>query len=242
MRLVYHIFWSTPRCVEVKSEKASVRLLREYKCAFRDGLIADMPPHCRYPIRDPFFNMLPRSLSNFMNAFTSADHTTYPFATTNRQDFQNLLSVYLDATLHPLLKEEDFRQEGWRLGPEDPRSILTQGEQSKGNLQSEDVVFKGVVYNEMKGQISDANYLYYIKYRESICPSLNNSGGDPQYITDLTHQQLGAEKSPSVHPARQRRVLTAARFQPCLDDQKDNVRTDSSVSFSFSFFEQHFVT
>src|ERR1700722_11113333 len=74
----------------------------------------------RYPVRDPFFKMLPRSLSNFMNAFTSSDHTTYPFATTNKQDFQNLLSVYLDATLHPLLKGEDFRQEGWRLGPENP--------------------------------------------------------------------------------------------------------------------------
>ncbi|KAH1598013.1 Mitochondrial presequence protease, partial [Aspergillus fumigatus] len=161
----------------------------------------------KYPIRDPFFKMLPRSLSNFMNAFTSADHTTYPFATTNRQDFQNLLSVYLDATLHPLLKEEDFRQEGWRLGPEDPRSILTQGEQSKGNLQSEDVVFKGVVYNEMKGQISDANYLYYIKYRESICPSLNNSGGDPQYITDLTHQQLVDFSKRNYHPSNAK-ILT----------------------------------
>ena len=122
--------------------------------------------------------MLPRSLSNFMNAFTSADHTTYPFATTNQQDFQNLLSVYLDATLHPLLKEEDFRQEGWRLGPEDPRA----GDARDG--KPEDVLFKGVVYNEMKGQISDANYLNYIKYRESIFPALNNSGGDPQYITD----------------------------------------------------------
>ncbi|EAW25333.1 pitrilysin family metalloprotease cym1 [Aspergillus fischeri NRRL 181] len=161
----------------------------------------------KYPIRDPFFKMLPRSLSNFMNAFTSADHTTYPFATTNQQDFQNLLSVYLDATLHPLLKEEDFRQEGWRLGPEDPRFILTQREQSEGNLQSDDVVFKGVVYNEMKGQISDANYLYYIKYRESICPSLNNSGGDPQYITDLTHQQLVDFSKRNYHPSNAK-ILT----------------------------------
>ncbi|KAL2857173.1 Metalloenzyme, LuxS/M16 peptidase-like protein [Aspergillus pseudoustus] len=140
----------------------------------------------KYPIRDPFFKMLPRSLSNFMNAFTSSDHTTYPFATTNHQDFKNLLSVYLDATLHPLLKEEDFRQEGWRLGPENPRAIQTQ----EGGLKPEDIQFKGVVYNEMKGQMSDANYLYWIKYQESIFPAINNSGGDPQYITDLTHKQL----------------------------------------------------
>lgn len=71
----------------------------------------------------------------------------YPFATTNLQDFQNLLSVYLDATMHPLLKEEDFRQEGWRLGPEDPRAIQT----LEGVLKPEDILFKGVVYNEMKG-------------------------------------------------------------------------------------------
>src|SRR5215469_6353753 len=106
----------------------------------------------RYPVRDPFFKMLPRSLSNFMNAFTSSDHTTYPFATTNKQDFQNLLSVYLDATLHPLLKEEDFRQEGWRLGPENPKAAKEQGGKP---TQLDDLVFKGVVYNEMKGQMSD---------------------------------------------------------------------------------------
>ncbi|KAL4878439.1 Metalloenzyme, LuxS/M16 peptidase-like protein [Aspergillus karnatakaensis] len=140
----------------------------------------------KYPVRDPFFKMLPRSLSNFMNAFTSSDHTTYPFATTNQQDFQNLLSVYLDATLHPLLKEEDFRQEGWRLGPEDPRAIETK----QDGLKPEDILFKGVVYNEMKGQMSDANYLYWIRFQESIFPAINNSGGDPEHITDLTHQQL----------------------------------------------------
>ncbi|KAE8154837.1 Metalloenzyme, LuxS/M16 peptidase-like protein [Aspergillus avenaceus] len=149
----------------------------------------------KYPIRDPFFKMLPRSLSNFMNAFTSADHTTYPFATTNQQDFQNLLSVYLDATFHPLLKEEDFRQEGWRLGPEDPRAVATE------NGSPEDILFKGVVYNEMKGQISDANYLYYVKYRDHIFPAINNSGGDPQYITDLTHKQLVEFSKRNYHPS-----------------------------------------
>src|SRR5436190_21382367 len=96
--------------------------------------------HYRYPIRDPFFKMLPRTLSNFMNAFTASDHTYYPFATTNKQDFKNLMSVYLDATLHPLLKQSDFTQEGWRVGPENPLAA----EDSK-------LVFKGVVYNEMKG-------------------------------------------------------------------------------------------
>lgn len=132
-----------------------------------------------------------------MNAFTASDHTTYPFATTNAQDFQNLLSVYLDASFHPLLKEEDFRQEGWRLGPENPRAI----EEAEGKLTPEDILFKGVVYNEMKGQISDSNYLYYIKYKENIIPALNNSGGDPEYITGLTHKQLVDFSKRNYHPS-----------------------------------------
>ncbi|CAG7918562.1 unnamed protein product [Penicillium olsonii] len=161
----------------------------------------------KFPIRDPFFKMLPRSLSNFMNAFTASDHTTYPFATTNQQDFSNLLSVYLDATLHPLLKESDFRQEGWRLGPEDPRAAEPVEGQPEKQLSLEDIVFKGVVYNEMKGQISDANYLYYIRFKESIFPSLNNSGGDPEYITDLTHKQLTDFSKRNYHPSNSK-ILT----------------------------------
>jgi presequence protease len=135
----------------------------------------------RYPVRDPFFKMLPRSLQNFMNAFTSADYTMYPFATTNAQDFKNLMDVYLDATLHPLLKHSDFVQEGWRVGPENP-----QGETEL----DKNLIFKGVVYNEMKGQMSDAQYLFYIRFMEHVYPSLNNSGGDPQCMTDLTYDQL----------------------------------------------------
>ncbi|KAK2766716.1 Presequence protease, mitochondrial [Arachnomyces sp. PD_36] len=140
--------------------------------------------------------MLPRSLSNFMNAFTASDHTTYPFATTNAQDFQNLLSVYLDATLHPLLKKDDFRQEGWRLGPEDPRAF-----EKQESSNPDDIVFKGVVYNEMKGQMSDSTYLYYIKFREHIFPAINNSGGDPEKITDLTHEQLVNFSKSNYHPS-----------------------------------------
>lgn len=145
--------------------------------------------------------MLPRSLSNFMNAFTSADHTTYPFATTNAQDYKNLMSVYLDATLHPLLKEHDFTQEGWRLGPENPMASIEEGaEPSK-------VVFKGVVYNEMKGQMSDASYLYYIRFHEHLFPAINNSGGDPQKITDLTYEQLKKFHADHYHPSNAK-VLT----------------------------------
>ena len=64
----------------------------------------------RYPVRDPFFAMLRRSLNTFMNAWTAADHTSYPFATLNAADFRNLLGVYLDATFHPRLDPLDFAQ------------------------------------------------------------------------------------------------------------------------------------
>ncbi|KAI9701384.1 MAG: Mitochondrial presequence protease [Bogoriella megaspora] len=152
----------------------------------------------KYPIRDPFFKMLPRSLSNFMNAFTSSDHTTYPFATTNQQDFKNLMSVYLDATLHPLLKAEDFTQEGWRIGPENPLAAATEdGKDAADNR----LVFKGVVYNEMKGQMSDAGYLYYIRFQDHLFPAINNSGGDPQKMTDLTYEELKRFHEEHYHPS-----------------------------------------
>ncbi|RCI11757.1 hypothetical protein L249_7673 [Ophiocordyceps polyrhachis-furcata BCC 54312] len=143
----------------------------------------------KYPIRDPFFKMLPRTLSNFMNAFTASDHTYYPFATTNAQDFKNLMSVYLDSTLHPLLKNSDFVQEGWRIGPDNP------------SADGSKMVFKGVVYNEMKGQMSDAGYLYYIRFHDHIFPDIKNSGGDPQKMTDLTYEQLTKFHAEHYHPS-----------------------------------------
>ncbi|APA09407.1 hypothetical protein sscle_05g041770 [Sclerotinia sclerotiorum 1980 UF-70] len=152
----------------------------------------------KYPIRDPFFKMLPRTLSNFMNAFTASSHTFYPFATTNEQDFKNLMSVYLDATLHPLLKQSDFTQEGWRIGPENPR-VAIEGDSAKP--EDSKLVFKGVVYNEMKGQMSDAGYLYYIRFQDHIFPAINNSGGDPQKMTDLTYEQLKNFHAEHYHPS-----------------------------------------
>ena len=69
----------------------------------------------KYPVRDPFFSMLKRSMNTFMNAFTSSDWTAYPFASQNQKDFDNLLSVYLDSVFFPNLNELDFAQEGHRL-------------------------------------------------------------------------------------------------------------------------------
>lgn len=186
MTQAFRTFWSIRRCAVVRSKLSRVPSL---------PLIDQFS---RYPIRDPFFKMLPRSLSNFMNAFTSSDHTTYPFATTNTKDFKNLMSVYLDATLRPLLKENDFLQEGWRIGPENPLAPKTT---ENTNDTGKNLVFKGVVYNEMKGQMSDASYLYYIRFQDLIFPDIHNSGGDPQRMTDLGYLDLKAFHAKNYHPS-----------------------------------------
>ena len=108
------------------------------------------------------------------------------------------MSIYLDSTFHPLLKENDFTQEGWRIGPENPKAIAS------GHIESgtdDRLVFKGVVYNEMKGMISDASYLYYIKFQHHIFPDINYSGGDPQKMTDLSYQDLKDFHLKNYHPS-----------------------------------------
>lgn len=69
----------------------------------------------KYQIRDPFMKMVKRSLNTFMNALTGPDFTSYPFSSANEKDFENLLAIYLDISYRPLLRLNDFRQEGWRL-------------------------------------------------------------------------------------------------------------------------------
>ncbi|KAL6945549.1 hypothetical protein ACO0OE_002519 [Hanseniaspora uvarum] len=143
----------------------------------------------KYPVKDPFFKMLNRSLSNFMNAMTAHDYTYYPFSTTNEKDFGNLMDVYLDCTLHPMLRFRDFLREGWRLENKDV------------NDKNSPIEFKGVVYNEMKGQMSNSQYKFYMGYRQNIYPSLNNSGGDPKHITDLSYNDLNEFHSMKYHPS-----------------------------------------
>lgn len=157
----------------------------------------------KFPVRDPFFKMLNRSLSNFMNAMTGPDYTFFPFSTTNMTDFKNLRDVYLDSTLNPLLKPEDFYQEGWRLEHQDVKDPKSE------------IVFKGVVYNEMKGQVSNANYHFWITFQNQIYPSLKNSGGDPKDITDLYYNELIDFHRNNYHPSNAK-TFTYGSFP--LDD------------------------
>jgi Zn-dependent M16 (insulinase) family peptidase len=146
----------------------------------------------RYPVRDPFFMMTRRSLNTFMNAFTSADWTAYPFASRNRKDFSNLLDVYLDATFFPTLNEMDFLQEGHRV------------EFSEANNPDSELVYKGVVFNEMKGAMSSPVSALYQALSRELFPTItyhHNSGGDPEAIPDLSYEQLKAFHAHHYHPS-----------------------------------------
>src|SRR5690554_4023094 len=146
----------------------------------------------RYPVRDPFFMMVRRSLNTFMNAFTSSDWTAYPFASQNLKDFNNLLDVYLDCAFFARLDPLDFAQEGHRLEfeeMENPESKL---------------VYKGVVYNEMKGAMSSPVSTLWQTLTKYLYPTTTyhyNSGGEPEHITDLTYDQLVAFYRKHYHPS-----------------------------------------
>ncbi|MFW5824090.1 MAG: insulinase family protein [Marinobacter sp.] len=146
----------------------------------------------RYPVRDPFFMMIRRSLNTFMNAFTSSDWTAYPFASKNRKDFDNLLSVYLDSVFFSKLDPLDFAQEGHRLEfetPDDPTTPL---------------VYRGVVYNEMKGAMSAPTSQLWQNLSSHLFPTTTyhyNSGGEPDHIVDLGYDDLVAFYRHHYHPS-----------------------------------------
>src|SRR5690606_5339044 len=146
----------------------------------------------KYPVRDPFFMMIRRSLNTFMNAMTSSDWTAYPFASQNRKDYFNLLDVYLDAVFFSRLDPLDFAQEGHRLEFAEP-----------GNPDSP-LVYKGVVYNEMKGAMSSVTSTLWHTLGKYLYPTTtyhHNSGGDPACIPDLSYQQLRHFYETHYHPS-----------------------------------------
>jgi len=146
----------------------------------------------RYPVRDPFFMMIRRSLNTFMNAFTSSDWTAYPFASQNRKDFDNLMDVYLDAVFFSRLHELDFAQEGHRFEFDTPDDAQTP------------LVYKGVVFNEMKGAMSSSVSTLWQTVTEHLFPTTTyhyNSGGEPADIPDLSYQQLKDFYKVNYHPS-----------------------------------------
>jgi presequence protease len=146
----------------------------------------------KYPVRDPFMNMMKRSLNSYMNAWTGSDFTMYLFAAQNEKDFQNLRDVYLDAVYNPNLDYLDFLQEGWRFEFLEP-------ENKKSGLQ-----YKGVVLNEMKGDMSRQDSYFIHKLQSCLLNDLTykyNSGGDPKNIPELKYEDLVNTHKKYYHPS-----------------------------------------
>ena len=143
----------------------------------------------KYPVKEPFVELLKGSLATFVNAFTFPDKTCYPVASQNVQDFYNLIDVYMDAVLHPLISEQILMQEGWHY---------------EINDLSEPLTYKGVVFNEMKGAYSSPDDALETWVKESLFPKHIygvDSGGDPRHIPDLTYENFKNFWETYYHPS-----------------------------------------
>lgn len=145
----------------------------------------------KYPLKEPFVELLKGSLNTFLNAFTYPDRTCYPVASTNTKDFYNLVDVYLDAVFFPKCVEDfqTFQQEGWHYELNNP---------------SEDISFKGVVFNEMKGVYSQPDNILGRTAQQALFPDNTygvDSGGDPQDIPKLTFDEFKEFHRKYYHPS-----------------------------------------
>jgi hypothetical protein len=146
----------------------------------------------KYPVKEPFVELVKGSMNTFVNAFTFPDKTCYPVASTNLQDFYNLIDVYLDAVFYPLIPPLTLDQEGWHYELEALEAPLS---------------FKGVVYNEMKGSYSSPDRVLGHKSQSSLYPDNPyrfDSGGDPEKILDLTYDQFKSFHENYYHPSNAR--------------------------------------
>jgi Zn-dependent M16 (insulinase) family peptidase len=146
----------------------------------------------KYPVKEPFVEILKGSLQTFLNAFTYPDKTCYPVASQNTKDFYNLVDVYLDAVFYPRITEHIFQQEGWHFEIEKEDSPLG---------------YKGVVFNEMKGAYSSPDNLLAEYSQQSLFPDTTyglDSGGDPRVIPSLTYEAFRDFHRRYYHPSNSR--------------------------------------
>lgn len=191
-----------------KKTKAKVALLlndddnKVFNIAFRTPCSNDTGvPHImehsvlcgsdKFPVKDPFVELVKGSLNTFLNAMTSSMKTMYPVASCNDTDFKNLMDVYLDAVFHPNIykHKEIFLQEGWSY--------------KLDNIDDE-LTISGVVYNEMKGAFSSPDSVLYRYIRHTIFPDNEysyESGGDPQYIPELSYEEFLDFHRKYYHPS-----------------------------------------
>ncbi|WP_169195287.1 insulinase family protein [Devosia sp. MC1541] len=178
----------------------------------------------KYPVKKPFVELLKGSMHTFLNAMTYPDKTAYPVASQNLKDFYNLVDVYLDAVLFPIISEDTFEQEGWHY-----------------ELDSADapLVYKGVVFNEMKGVYSSPDSVMHTQSQDALYPDTTygkSSGGDPKVIPDLTYAQFKRFHETYYHPSNARVVFSGddapEKRLDILDayfDQFDRIAVDAEV-------------
>lgn len=155
----------------------------------------------KYPVKEPFVELLKSSLQTFLNALTFPDKTCYPVASTNLRDFYNLVDVYIDAVFHPRIDEDVLRQEGWHI------DVDEEGRWS----------YKGVVFNEMKGVYSSPDSVLMEESQHAVFPDMLyslDSGGNPSEVLNLSYEEFRAFHSAYYHPSN-------ARFFFWGDDDED---------------------
>ena len=165
----------------------------------------------KYPVKEPFVELLKGSVQSFLNALTFPDRTCYPVASQNLTDFYNLIDVYLDAVFHPLLTKDTFAQEGWHLDVPEPGAAPK---------------LTGVVYNEMKGAYSSPDDLLQERSQQSLFPNSPyglESGGHPQWIPELTYEGFLDFHRRFYHPSNARFFFYGD------DDPKERLRVLDSV-------------
>lgn len=162
----------------------------------------------KYPVKEPFVNLLQSSLQTFLNAMTFPDKTVYPVSSRNQQDFENLMRVYLDGVFRPAIyqKPEIFRQEGWHYQMEDADKVPS---------------FNGVVFSEMKGAFSGVDNLMEQYTQQLLFPDNCYgfcSGGDPAHIPELTYEEFIRTHQRFYHPSNAKIFLDGdMELEPILE-------------------------
>lgn len=159
----------------------------------------------KFPVKEPFVDLIKSSMQTFLNAMTYPDKTIYPVATTNERDLYNLMDVYLDAVFNPAIytKPTIFEQEGWHYELDLPEGADSNGgegdagevdfEACPKNLREGTLRYNGVVFNEMKGALSDPMSVLDDAVNAALYPDTayaHESGGDPRAIPALTYEQF----------------------------------------------------
>lgn len=149
----------------------------------------------KFPVKEPFVDLIKSSMQTFLNAMTYPDKTIYPVATTNEQDLYNLMDVYLDAVFNPAIytKPTIFEQEGWHYELDLPEGVEGEGGDNSASLREGTLRYNGVVFNEMKGALSDPMSVLDDAVNAALYPDTayaHESGGDPRAIPALTYEQF----------------------------------------------------